>query len=62
MAEKLSTVPARLRSILRKLVDQGYLTVERRVAENVYPTLATLRWQNPKFSEREAKAILRGLK
>ena len=62
LAEKLNTTPGRLRPALRKLVEQGYLTIEGNVAENVYPTVAALRWQNPKLSEREAKAILRGLK
>jgi DNA-binding IclR family transcriptional regulator len=62
LAEKLGTTPGRLRRMLRKLVDQGYLTIEGKVAENVYPTLAALRWQNPKLSEREAKAVLRRLK
>jgi DNA-binding IclR family transcriptional regulator len=62
LAEKLGTTPGRLRRMLRKLVNQGYLTIEGKVAENVYPTLAALRWQNPKLSEREAKAVLRRLK
>ena len=62
LAEKLGTTTGRLRLMLRKLVDQGYLTIEGNVAENVYPTVAALRWQNPKLSEREAKAILRRLK
>jgi DNA-binding IclR family transcriptional regulator len=62
LAQKLGTTPGRLRPTLRKLVDQGYLTIEGKVAENVYPTVAALRWQNPKLSEREATAILRGLK
>ncbi len=62
LADKLSTTPGRLRPTLRRLVDQGYLTVEGEIGETVYPTVAALRWQNPKFSEREAKAILRRLK
>ena len=62
LAEKLGTTPGQLRPMLRKLVDQGYLTIEGKVAENVYPTIAALRWQNAKLSERDAKAILRRLK
>jgi DNA-binding IclR family transcriptional regulator len=62
LAEKLGTTPGRLRAMLRKLVDQGYLTIEGNVAEHVYPTVAALRWQNPKLTEREARAILRALK
>jgi hypothetical protein len=62
LAQELGTTSGRLRPMLRKLADQGYLTVESEVAENVYPTVAALRWQNPKLTEREAKAIVRGLK
>jgi hypothetical protein len=62
LAEQLKTKPGRLRLMLRKLVDQGYITIEGKVGENVLPTVAALRWQNPKLSEREAKAILRRLK
>ena len=51
-----------MRPTLRKLVDQGYLTIEGKVAKNVYPTMAALRWQDPQLSEWEAKAILRRLK
>src|SRR5688572_27051031 len=62
LAEKLNTTPGRLRPTLRKLVDQGYLTVKGKVNEQVYPTVAALQRQNPKLSEQEAKAILRRLK
>jgi hypothetical protein len=58
LAEKLSTTSGRLRPILRRLAEQGYLTIEGSVAENVYPTVAALRWQTPKLSEREAKRIV----
>jgi len=61
LAEKLGTAPGRLRPMLRKLVNQGYLTVVGEVAENVYPTVAALRRQDPKLTDREAKAILCGL-
>ena len=62
LAEKLRTTPGGLRPTLRKLVDQGYLTIEGKVAENVCPTVAVLRWQDPKLSEREAKRIVAKLK
>ncbi len=62
LAEKLGTTPGRLRPMLRKLVEQGYITLEGKVAENVYPTVAALQWQDSKLSERDAKAILRRLK
>jgi len=62
LAEKLGTTPGRLRATLRKLAQQGYLTVEGKIAENVYPTEAALRSQDPKLSERQAKRILQSLK
>jgi DNA-binding IclR family transcriptional regulator len=62
LAEQLKMTPGRLRPMLRKLVDQGYLTISGRIGENLLPTVAALRWQDPKLSEREAKAILRRLK
>jgi DNA-binding IclR family transcriptional regulator len=61
LAEKLGTTAGRLRPILHKLVDLGYVTIKGTVNENIYPTVAALRWQNPKLSDREAKAILRRL-
>ena len=42
--------------MLRKMVDQSYLTIKGKIGENVMPTVAALRWQDPKLSEREAKA------
>ena len=48
--------------MLWKLAEQGYLMIEGKVAVNVYPTAAALRWQDPKLSEREARGILRRLK
>jgi hypothetical protein len=60
LAGKLGTTSGRLRPMLRKLAQQGYVTIERDIGENVYPTMAALRWQDPKLSEREAKAGYRG--
>jgi hypothetical protein len=48
--------------MLWKLVDQGYLTIKGKIGENILPTVAALRWQDPQLIEREAKAILRRLK
>ena len=56
VAKTVGTTPGRLQIVLRKLVEQGYVTIKR---DFVYPTVAVLRWQNPKVSEREAKAVLR---
>lgn len=62
LAAKLGTTPGRLRPMLRKLAQQGYLTIKGDIDEKVFPTVAALRWQDPKLSERAAKAILRRLK
>jgi hypothetical protein len=62
LAEQLGTTTGRLRSMLQKLAGQGYLTIEGKVDETVYPTVAALRRQDPKLSEREARTLLRRLK
>jgi hypothetical protein len=54
LAEQLKTTSGRLRPILRKHVDQGYLTIKGKIGENFLPTVDALRWQDPKLSEREA--------
>jgi hypothetical protein len=62
LAIKLATTAGRLRPMLRKLADQGYLIMEEGMAENVYPTMEAVRRQNPKLSQREARSILRRLR
>ena len=62
LAEKLGTQPGRLRPMLRKLEVMGYLTIEGEVAERVLPTVAAIRWQNPKVSEQKAAILVRKLK
>jgi hypothetical protein len=62
LAEKLGTTPGRLRPMLRKLEAMGYLTIEGTVAERVLPTVAAIRWQNPRASVREAAAVLKRLR
>jgi DNA-binding IclR family transcriptional regulator len=59
MAEQLGMKPARLQMLLKKLQDQGWLTVKR---DFVYPTVEALQWQNPQMSEGEARQALRSLK
>ena len=44
LAEQLGTAPARLQTNLRKLEEQGWLTLK---GDFVYPTVEALRWQNP---------------
>jgi DNA-binding IclR family transcriptional regulator len=59
LAKQLETTPARLQTILRKLEEQGWLTVK---SDFVYPTMEALRWQNPDLNEREARTVLRSLR
>jgi DNA-binding IclR family transcriptional regulator len=59
LATQLETSPARLRTILRKLEEQGWLTVK---SDFVYPTIEALRWQNPNLEERDARKMLRSLR
>ena len=56
IAERLEMSPARLQTQIGKLVEQGYLTLQRGF---VYPTVAALQWQNPELSEPEARQVLR---
>lgn len=58
LAEKLGKPSGRLRPAIRKLVEQGYVTVEGDIYPIVYPTAAALRHQSPKLSLQAAEAIL----
>jgi len=59
MAKKLGTTPGRLAALVRKLEEQGYLTLK---SDFVYPTVDALRWQNPSLSEADAQKLLRKLR
>src|SRR5687767_9018865 len=48
LAGELGTTGPRLRPMLRRLADQGWITVEGKLAEFVYPTVTALRWVDPK--------------
>jgi len=58
IAAQIGMSPARLTTMLRKLADQGYITIK---SDFVYPTIAALRRQNPALSERQARRVLRSL-
>lgn len=58
LADKLGKPSGRLQPAIRKLVEQGYVTVEGDIYPIVYPTAAALRHQNPKLSLHEAEKIL----
>ena len=59
MAERLGTTAPRLRRMLDKLQKQGWLTIEGRVSEYVYRTVAAIRWTNPNVSVADAEATIR---
>jgi hypothetical protein len=61
MAKKLGTTAGRLRPTLRKLASQGWLTIEGRSAEFVYPTVAAIRAMNPNIDIAEAKKTVQRL-
>ncbi|HJT35370.1 MAG TPA: hypothetical protein VJ783_25315 [Pirellulales bacterium] len=58
LAARFGKTSGRLQPAVRKLVEQGYVTVEGDIFPVVYPTVAALRQQDPKLSVSEAKAIL----
>ena len=59
MAKQLKVSPARLQTLLRKLQEQGWLTIK---GDFAYPTVEALRWQNPALSEPAARKIVRSLR
>jgi hypothetical protein len=61
LAAGLGTTGPRLRPMLRRLAAQGWVTVEGQSAEFVYPTVAALRWVDPKLTTKEAQAIIKRL-
>ena len=58
LAERFGKTPGRLQPALRKLVEQGYVTVEGDLFPIIYPTVAALRHQDPKLSKSDAEQIL----
>ena len=61
MAKKFGTTAGRLRPTLRRLAAQGWLTIEGRLAEFVYPTVAAIRAINPNIDKTAAEKTLRRL-
>jgi len=59
LAKEMGTTPARLESLVRKLTEQGYVTVK---SNFVYPTVEALKAQKPSITDKEAKAVLRRLR
>src|SRR4051812_47768950 len=59
VARTIGMAPKRLRTMLAKLQDQGWLTIKN---DFVYPTVEALRWQYPELDERAGKKLLRALK
>jgi len=61
MAKNLGTTAGRLRPMLRKLAAQGWLTIEGRSAEFIYPTVAAIQTMNPNIDKAAAEKALRKL-
>lgn len=61
MAAKFKTTPGRLRSTLKRLEAQGWLTLEGTSAEFAYPTTAAICTLNPNISKSEADKTVRRL-
>jgi hypothetical protein len=62
MAKKFGTTAGRLRPTLRRLANQGWLTIEGRSAEFVYPTVSAIQAMNPNIDKAEAEKTLRSLR
>ena len=52
----------RLRTTFNKLAEQGWVTMEGRNKDKVFPTVAALQWQDRTLSEGKARAILKRAK
>ncbi len=52
----------RLRPVIDRLAKQGWLTIEGRRKDRIYPTPAALRWQQPGISDTDAKKLVRKIR
>jgi DNA-binding transcriptional ArsR family regulator len=62
LAERFGKTPGRLQPAIRKLVEQGYVTVEGETYPVIYPTIAALRKQDQRLSEEDARKLLAKVK
>lgn len=62
IASALDKNPTRLRTTLKKLADQGYVTIEGAKQQDVFPTVAALKSQDHSLSDNAARTLLRKLK
>jgi hypothetical protein len=58
LAAKYGTTPGRLQPAIRKLVKQGYVTMEGKTYPLLYSTVAALRHQDPTLSKAKAERRL----
>ena len=61
LSAALGTSAGRLRPTLRKLEEQGFISIEGDAVKYVYPTAEALRWQNPDMTVEDAKTQVRRL-
>jgi len=62
IAEHLGRTPGRFLPTLRKLAEQGYITIEGDTYPWVYPTVAALEQQDKTLTQKQAEAILARLR
>ena len=62
LARSLGKNPKRLQSTLKRLAEQGWLRLDSKDPQTVYPTVAALRWQDPTLSDAQARKMLRSIK
>ena len=62
MAKKLGTTGGRLLPMLRKLAAAGWLGIDEGSLTFVYPTVAAIRQQSDRYSQRQAAALVRKLR
>ena len=62
IAQSLGKNPKRLQSTLKRLAEQGWLHLDAKDPQTVYPTVAALRWQDPTLNDAQAKKMLRSIK
>lgn len=62
VAAAVGTTPGRLKSVLDRLEEQGYIARQGRALTYVYPTLDALLAWDPKLGRAAAQSLLAGLK
>jgi DNA-binding Lrp family transcriptional regulator len=62
IAKALGKSEGRLKKVIEKLVEQGYLKLEGGILETAYPTVAAVQWQDSSVSADKARELIRKAK